>query len=100
MHTPHPKQNMLILLSTFSRIFGYGEHGKLRDAFKYYWMDDETQFCMYILISLSQADIEELVVPEARGKTYITTSVYKWKMYIFQAWYRELLLNEMKGMMK
>jgi hypothetical protein len=36
---------------------------------KYYCMDDETQFCIYTLISLSQTDIEELVVPEARGKT-------------------------------
>jgi hypothetical protein len=34
-------------------MFGYGEHGKLRDAFKYYWMDNETQFCIYALISLS-----------------------------------------------
>jgi hypothetical protein len=27
--------------------FGYGGHGKLRDAFKYYWMDDKTQFFIY-----------------------------------------------------
>jgi hypothetical protein len=33
-------------------IFGYGEYGKLWDAFKYYWMDDKTQFCIYTLISL------------------------------------------------
>jgi hypothetical protein len=45
---------MLMLLSMNSRTcVGYGEHGKLRDAFKYYWMDDETQFCIYALISLS-----------------------------------------------
>jgi hypothetical protein len=34
-------------------VFGYSEHGKLRDAFKYYWMDDETQFSIYTLLSLS-----------------------------------------------
>jgi hypothetical protein len=28
-------------------VFGYGEHGELREAFKYYWMDDKTQFCIY-----------------------------------------------------
>jgi hypothetical protein len=50
-------------------IFCYGEQGKLWETFKYCWMDDETQFCIYTLISLLQADIEELVVPEARGKT-------------------------------
>jgi hypothetical protein len=50
-------------------VFSSGEHGKLWDAFKYYWMDDKTKFCIYTLISLSQADIEELVVLEAKGKT-------------------------------
>jgi hypothetical protein len=51
-------------------IFGYGEHGKLREAFKYYWMNDETQFCIVytLIISLSCSDIEDLVVPDARGK--------------------------------
>jgi hypothetical protein len=82
-------------------IFCYGEQGKLWDTFKYYWMDDETQFCIYTLISLSQADIEELVVPEARGKTSPITGAYKWSIYIFQAWYRDLLLkNEWDDDMK
>jgi hypothetical protein len=31
-----------------------------------YWMDDKAQFFIYTLISLSQADIEELVVPGKR----------------------------------
>ncbi len=48
-------------------------------------MDDETQFCIYTLISLSQADIEELVVPEAREKIFPITGAYKWSIYIFQA---------------
>jgi hypothetical protein len=47
-------------------IFDCGEHGKLRDAFKHYWMDDETQFCDYTLISLSYTDVEDLVVLEIR----------------------------------
>jgi hypothetical protein len=57
-------------------------------------MDDKTQFCIYTLISLSQADIEELVVLQARGGTSLITGAYKWSIYIFQAWYRELLLKD------
>jgi hypothetical protein len=64
-------------------------------------MDEKTQFCIYTLISLSQADIEELVVPAARGKISPITRAYKQSIYIFQVWYRDLLLknkwdNDMK----
>jgi hypothetical protein len=48
--TPFPERNVLMLLSMYSRMFfGYGEHRKLGDAFKYYWMDDKTQFCICTL---------------------------------------------------
>jgi hypothetical protein len=30
--------------------------------------NDKNQFCIYMLISLPQDNIEELVVPETRGK--------------------------------
>jgi hypothetical protein len=33
------------------------------------------------------------VVPEARRKTSPITDAYKSSIYIFQAWYRELLLK-------
>jgi hypothetical protein len=82
-------------LSTYSKtFFGYGEHRKLRDAFKHYWMDDETQFCVYTPIDLSRTDIEGLVVLEARGKASPITGAYKQSIYIFQAWNRELLLKD------
>jgi hypothetical protein len=75
-------------------VFSYCEHGKLWDTFKYYWVDDKTQFCIYTLISLSQADIEELVAPETRGKPFPITIAYNQSIYIFQAWHRELLLKD------
>jgi hypothetical protein len=40
------------------------------------------------------AQAGELVVLETRGKTFPITSAYKWSIYIFQAWYRELLLKD------
>jgi hypothetical protein len=79
---------------SLENVFSYGQCGKLWDTFKYYWMDDETQFCIYTLISLSRGDIDELVVLETRGKPSPITSAYKWNIYIFQAWYRELLLKD------
>jgi hypothetical protein len=33
---------------------------KLRDAFKYYWMDDETQFCIYPLIACHKLTLRNL----------------------------------------
>jgi hypothetical protein len=49
---------------------------------------------VFTLIGLSHTDIEDLVVMEARGKTSPITGAYKQSIYIFQAWYRELLLKE------
>jgi hypothetical protein len=72
-------------------VFGYNEHREQRDSFKYYWMDDKTQFCISTLISLSQTDIEELVVLEARGKTFPITGAYKWSMYIFQQTNKDII---------
>ena len=34
------------------------------------------------------------MVPETRGKTSPITGAYKQSIYIFQAWYRELLLKD------
>jgi hypothetical protein len=47
-----------------------------------------------LLSTPAQADFGELVVLETRGKTFPITSAYKWSIYIFQAWYRELLLKD------
>ena len=58
------------------------------------WMTKPSFLFTATLISLSQGDIEEFVVPEARGKTSPITGAYKGNIFIFQACYRELLLKD------
>jgi hypothetical protein len=51
-----------------------------------------TQFCVCTHSGLAFTDIEDLMVLEVRGKTSpISTGAYKWSIYIFQAWFRELI---------
>jgi hypothetical protein len=58
-------------------------------------MTKPSQFCIYTLISLPHRDdIEELMVPETRGKASPITGAYKQSIYIFQAWYRDFLLKD------
>jgi hypothetical protein len=59
------------------------------------WNDDETQFCVYTLSGLSCTDIEDLVVPEASQRENISHHrCLQINIYIFQAWYRELLVKD------
>jgi hypothetical protein len=58
------------------------------------WMMKPSFVFTHCLIGLSGTAIEDLVVLEARGKTFPITGAYKWSIYIFQAWYRELLLKD------
>jgi hypothetical protein len=58
-------------------------------ALKIYWINNKTQFCIYVLINLPGDDIEALVVQETRGKISPITGAHKWSIYIFQALYRE-----------